>query len=115
MLVEPASLAEMRAVIRKSSVMRCFEPRPSAAWREGTRNGLASSVVPLRVVKVNSSVALLARCGRRYCAGVEREDRQRFLITLGEACAKTGWQVHALCLLPNHFHLVVETPPGSRL
>ncbi|MCK7516186.1 MAG: hypothetical protein MZV70_77545 [Desulfobacterales bacterium] len=24
------------------------------------------------------------------------EDRQRFLETLGEACAKTGWQVHAL-------------------
>jgi len=38
------------------------------------------------------------------------EDRKRFLATLGEACAKTGWQVHALCLMPNHFHLVVETP-----
>jgi REP element-mobilizing transposase RayT len=25
-------------------------------------------------------------------------------------CALTGWQVHAFCLLPNHFHLVVETP-----
>ena len=23
---------------------------------------------------------------------------------------KTGWQVHAYCLMPNHFHLVVETP-----
>jgi len=30
--------------------------------------------------------------------------------TLGEACAKTDWQVHAWCLMPNHFHLVVETP-----
>jgi REP element-mobilizing transposase RayT len=37
-------------------------------------------------------------------------DRECFLKTLGEACAKTGWQVHALCLMPNHFHLVVETP-----
>ena len=37
-------------------------------------------------------------------------DRQRFLATLAEACGKTGWQVHAYCLLPNHFHLVVETP-----
>lgn len=35
-------------------------------------------------------------------------DRERFLATLGEACARTGWQVHALCLMPNHFHLVVE-------
>jgi REP element-mobilizing transposase RayT len=37
-------------------------------------------------------------------------DRQRFLSTLGEACEKTEWQVHAYCLMNNHFHLVVETP-----
>ena len=28
-------------------------------------------------------------------------DRARFLTTLGEACAKTSWQVHAFCLMPN--------------
>ena len=32
------------------------------------------------------------------------------LATLGEACQKTGWQIHAFCLMSNHFHLVVETP-----
>lgn len=37
-------------------------------------------------------------------------DRELFLRTLGEACAKTGWQVHAWCLMSNHFHLIVETP-----
>ena len=37
-------------------------------------------------------------------------DRQRFVDTLGEACAKTGWQVHAYVLMPNHFYWVVETP-----
>jgi REP element-mobilizing transposase RayT len=37
-------------------------------------------------------------------------DRRRFLETLGEACAKTDWLVHAWCLMSNHFHLVVETP-----
>ena len=31
-------------------------------------------------------------------------DRKLFLETLGEACAKTDWQVHALCLMGNHFH-----------
>ena len=41
------------------------------------------------------------------------EDRQRFLTTLGEACGKTGWQVHAYCLMLNHFHLVVETPKAN--
>jgi putative transposase len=40
-------------------------------------------------------------------------DRRRFLDTLGEACGKTGWQVLAYCLMPNHFHLVMETPQGN--
>ncbi len=38
------------------------------------------------------------------------EDRPWFLRMLGEACAKTGWQVHVFCTMPNHFHLLVETP-----
>ena len=29
---------------------------------------------------------------------------------LGEACQKTGWEVHAYCLMGNHFHPVVATP-----
>ena len=40
-------------------------------------------------------------------------DRQRFLLTLGQTCEKTGWQVHAFCLMPNHFHLVLETPQAN--
>jgi putative transposase len=41
------------------------------------------------------------------------EDRERFLATLGEACAKTQWQVHAYCLMRNHLHLVIETPQAN--
>jgi len=41
------------------------------------------------------------------------EDRERFLGTLGEACGKTQWQVHAYCLMRNHFHLVMETPQAN--
>jgi REP element-mobilizing transposase RayT len=44
---------------------------------------------------------------------VDDEDRRLFLATLGEACAKTEWQVHAFCLMSNHFHLVVETPRAN--
>ncbi len=29
---------------------------------------------------------------------------------LTETCLKTAWQVHAYCLMRNHFHLVLETP-----
>ena len=38
------------------------------------------------------------------------QNRNRFLETLAETCAKTRWQVLAWCLMNNHFHLVVETP-----
>jgi REP element-mobilizing transposase RayT len=41
------------------------------------------------------------------------QDRCRFVATLGEACRKTEWQVHAYCLMRNHFHLVIETPQAS--
>lgn len=37
-------------------------------------------------------------------------DRSRFLETLAETCTKTSWQIQAYCLMPNHFHLVLETP-----
>jgi len=40
-------------------------------------------------------------------------DRQKFLLTLGQTCEKTGWQIHAFCLMPNHFHLVLETPQAN--
>jgi putative transposase len=33
--------------------------------------------------------------------------------TLAEACRKTAWQVHAYCLMRNHFHLVLETPNAN--
>jgi putative transposase len=38
------------------------------------------------------------------------EDRNLFLTCLDQCCSKTGWQVHAYVLMPNHFHLVLETP-----
>ena len=40
-------------------------------------------------------------------------DCELWVKTLGEASAKCNWQVHAFCLMSNHFHLVVETPLGN--
>ncbi|HLP77552.1 MAG TPA: transposase [Candidatus Paceibacterota bacterium] len=39
---------------------------------------------------------------------MDDSDRELFMETLGETCEKTGWQVHAYCLMGNHLHLVVE-------
>jgi len=41
------------------------------------------------------------------------EDRQMWLETVGEACDKTGWRVHAFVMMSNHFHLLLETPEGN--
>ena len=53
------------------------------------------------------------RGDRRENIFVDDVDRQDFLKTLAEACQKTGWQVHAYCLMSNHFHLVMETPNAN--
>ena len=53
------------------------------------------------------------RGDRREPIFKDDEDRRCFLETLGQCCGKTGWQVHAYCLMPNHFHLVIETPQAN--
>jgi putative transposase len=52
----------------------------------------------------------MSRGDRREAIVLGDEDRELWLRTLGETCRKTGWQVHAYCLMDNHFHLVLETP-----
>jgi putative transposase len=67
----------------------------------------------LRVEYPGAIYHLMNRGDRREDIFKDAEDRKRFLATLGEACDKAGWQVHAWCLMPNHFHLVIETPRGG--
>ena len=67
----------------------------------------------LRVQYPGAIYHLMNRGDRREPIFKDDPDRRRFLETLGEACAKTGWQVHAYCLMPNHFHAVIETPQAN--
>jgi REP element-mobilizing transposase RayT len=60
----------------------------------------------LRVEYPGAIYHVLNRGDRREPIFRDDQDCELFLATLGEACQKTGWQVHALCLMPNHFHLV---------
>ena len=64
----------------------------------------------LRVEYSGSIYHVMDRGDRRERIFMDDADRQRFVETLGEVCAKTGWQIHAYVLMPNHFHWVVETP-----
>ena len=68
---------------------------------------------PLRLEYPGAVYHVMNRGDRSEPIFKEDRDQQRFLATLGEACAKTQWQVHAFCLMSNHFHLVIETPQGN--
>ena len=39
----------------------------------------------------------------------DADDYRLFLVLLRGVVDRWGWDVHVLCLMPNHFHLVVET------
>ncbi|QBG48098.1 transposase [Verrucomicrobia bacterium S94] len=41
------------------------------------------------------------------------KDCEVFLDTLGEACDRTGWRIHAFVLMGNHYHLLLETPEAN--
>ena len=56
---------------------------------------------------------VMNRGDRREAIFRTDQDRTLFVDTLAEACQKTGWQLHAFCLMPNHFHLVLETPNAN--
>jgi REP element-mobilizing transposase RayT len=64
----------------------------------------------LRVQYPGAIYHIMNRGDRREVIFKDDHDRYRFLEAVGQASEKTGWQIHAYCLMSNHFHLVVETP-----
>ena len=67
----------------------------------------------LRIQYPGAIYHLMNSGGRRLAIFRDDLDRQCFLETLAEACGKTGWHVHAFCLMRDHFQLVVETPQAN--
>jgi putative transposase len=67
----------------------------------------------LRVEYPGAIYHVMNRGDRREPVFRDDEDRKQFLQTVGEVCEKTGWQVHAYCLMGNHFHMVVETAQAN--
>ena len=51
---------------------------------------------------------VMARGNRREAIYGDDDDRRYFLKTLGEACAMTGWSIHAWVLMGNHYYLVID-------
>ena len=64
----------------------------------------------LRVEYPGAVYHVMNRGDRREAIFLDDLDRRRFVESLAQCCGRSGWQVHAYCLMSNHFHLVVETP-----
>lgn len=68
---------------------------------------------PLRLESEDGVYHVLNR--GNYRADIFRTEKARaaFLKCLGETCVRTGWRVHAWCLMSNHYHLAVSTPGAN--
>ena len=62
-----------------------------------------------RVEYAGATYHVMSRGNRQQAVFKTDEDRETFLATLGEACGRTGWKVHAYVLMGNHYHLLLET------
>ena len=65
---------------------------------------------PLRIEYAGARYHVMSRGDRGEDIFNDDQDRMVFLQVLGKTCQKTGWEVHAYCLMRNHFHAVIETP-----
>src|SRR5262245_24523527 len=64
---------------------------------------------PLRIERAGAWYYITARGNERKPIYREPRDYQRFCELLGEAAERFRWRIHAYVLLPNHFHLLIET------
>jgi REP element-mobilizing transposase RayT len=68
---------------------------------------------PVRIQHPGAVCHVMARGSHGQEIFQDDQDRQRFPETLGEACAKTGFQIHAYVLMGNYYHLLLQTPEGN--
>lgn len=68
---------------------------------------------PLRVEFEGAAYHVMARGNERRPIFRDDRDRELWLKTLSETVQRFGIRVHAYCLMPNHYHLLVETPRAN--
>lgn len=67
----------------------------------------------LRIEFPGAFYHVMARGNRRATIFHDEDDHLFFLKSLGDACRRTGWRVHAWVLMGNHYHLMIETPEAN--
>jgi REP-associated tyrosine transposase len=68
---------------------------------------------PSRLQLAGGVYHVVSRGNRQQAIFCDEIDYARFLELLGAAVSRFGWRCHTYCLMPNHFHLVVETPEAN--
>ena len=68
---------------------------------------------PIRVEYANAVYHVTARGNERKAIYRDHADRRRFLETLDEALQRFGLLIHGYCLMPNHYHLLLQTPRAN--
>jgi putative transposase len=68
---------------------------------------------PVRVEYPHAAHHVAARGNERKLIYRSDRDRRMFLDTLATACERFGLVVHAYCLMPNHYHLLTQTPRAN--
>ncbi len=86
----------------------CASRKRHDACDEGERGRTLGDVPRPPRLQAPGIYHVTSRGNRGQDVFVTDGDRLRFLGLLETICPKSGWIVHAYCLMPNHYHLVVE-------
>jgi len=68
---------------------------------------------PIRVEFADAVYHVRARGNERKAIFRDDRDRERFLETVEDAHDRYGLVIHAYCLMPNHYHLLIQTPRAN--
>jgi putative transposase len=68
---------------------------------------------PLRMESEDGVYRVLNRSNYRADIFRTQKAKAAFMRCLGEACTRTGWEVHAWCVMSNPYHLAVSTPRAN--
>ena len=68
---------------------------------------------PPRLLVPDGVYHVTSRGNRRQRIFLADRDYRRFLRDLGIVAKRHRWRVHTYCLMPNHFHLLVQTPDAD--
>lgn len=68
---------------------------------------------PLRIEIPGALYHVTSRGNARNTIYLAEDDYADFLYVLCSVVRKYNWLLHGYCLMPNHYHLIVETPDGN--